>query len=196
MLFSVNRLPLLLFIRIYPATQPKITAKKNAFCKRLKPSVETSSVMGDPTTGMLVAVAAGAAADEAAGFSSSSDCPGINSACPYSSVHETDESVSPTKNKAYCTESALQFHVDTFFWYFELSALCNGDLLDRLISWSFWNQLDLLDNLVALEDFAKDNVSAVKVARRVLAIEKQVIRSESNYLGVEVVMKNWDPLVS
>lgn len=53
--------------------------------------------------------------------------------------------------------------MDTFFWYWQLAALCDLDGLDWLVSWCLWHILNLLDDLVALEDFAEHNVLAVKV---------------------------------
>jgi len=50
-------------------------AKKNPFCKRLKPSDEISSVIGEPTTG-ITAVAAGIPDDAVEDdFSSTSPSP-------------------------------------------------------------------------------------------------------------------------
>lgn len=56
--------------------------------------------------------------------------------------------------------------MDTFFWYGKLAAL--GDLHGQLglISWVLGDILNLLYDLIALEDFAEDNVLAVEVAGR------------------------------
>jgi hypothetical protein len=53
--------------------------------------------------------------------------------------------------------------MDTFFRDFEFSTLRDLDCLYWLISCCFWYLLDCLDDFVALEDLAKDNVLAVKV---------------------------------
>jgi hypothetical protein len=53
--------------------------------------------------------------------------------------------------------------VDTFFWDWDLATLSDGHSGCWLVSWVLWDVLNLLDNVVALEDFAEDNVSAVKV---------------------------------
>jgi len=57
--------------------------------------------------------------------------------------------------------------VDTFFWYGELATL--GNLYGRfwLVSAALGDVLDSLDDLVALEDFAEDNVLAIEVAGKV-----------------------------
>jgi hypothetical protein len=54
--------------------------------------------------------------------------------------------------------------VDTFFWNWDLATLYDSDCLCWLVSWVLWDVLNLLDDVVALKDFAEDNVSAVKVA--------------------------------
>jgi len=56
------------------ATQPKITAKNNPFCKTLKPSVETLSAMGEPTGMTGEVAAAGAPVVFGIGISLSSSC--------------------------------------------------------------------------------------------------------------------------
>lgn len=53
--------------------------------------------------------------------------------------------------------------MDTFFWYWEFSALCDLDCELWLVSWVLWDVLDLLDDLVALEDFSEDDVLAIKM---------------------------------
>lgn len=63
--------------------------------------------------------------------------------------------------------------MDTFFWYGELAALGNLDGRFGLVSASLGDVLDSLDNLVALKDFAKDNVLAVEVARKVSMCQLQ-----------------------
>jgi hypothetical protein len=85
-------------------------------------------------------------------------------------------------------ESELQFHVDTFFWHWELAALCDLDWCLGLISWSLGDILDLLDDFVALEDFAEHDVLAVEMAGNVSICHRYQIKAA--YPGVEVVMKN------
>lgn len=58
----------------------------------------------------------------------------------------------------------LQFGVYTFGRHFQFAALGNGHLLDRLILRPLGDVLDLVDDLVALKDFAEDNVLAIKPA--------------------------------
>jgi len=53
--------------------------------------------------------------------------------------------------------------VNTFFWYGELAALCDLDV-DLGFVPRLRDILDLLHNFVALEDFAKDDVLAIKMA--------------------------------
>lgn len=52
--------------------------------------------------------------------------------------------------------------MDTFGWYFQLSALDNLYGLAWLVSWALWYILDLLDDIVALEDLAENNVLAIQ----------------------------------
>lgn len=52
--------------------------------------------------------------------------------------------------------------VATFFWLLKLSTLRNLDCLRRLISHAFGYVLDLLDDIITLNDFSKDNVLAVE----------------------------------
>jgi len=60
--------------------------------------------------------------------------------------------------------------VDTFFWYWELSALGDLDGFDWLISLALWYILDSLDDLVTLEDLAENNVLAVEVAKNDISL--------------------------
>lgn len=53
--------------------------------------------------------------------------------------------------------------MDTFFWYWQLAALGDFDGLDGLVSCSLGHIFDLLDDFVALEDFAEYDVFAVEV---------------------------------
>jgi len=61
--------------------------------------------------------------------------------------------------------------VDTFFWNWELATLYDRDCDRWLISWVLLDVLNLLDNVIALEDFAKDNVSTIKVTVISLAFD-------------------------
>lgn len=53
--------------------------------------------------------------------------------------------------------------MDTFFWYGKLATLGDLDGLLGLVSWALGHILDRLNDLVALEDFAVDDVLAVEV---------------------------------
>jgi len=61
--------------------------------------------------------------------------------------------------------------VDTFFWNWELATPYARDCDRWLISWVLLDVLNLLDNVIALEDFAKDNVSTIKVTVISLAFD-------------------------
>ena len=52
-----------------------------------------------------------------------------------------------------------------------------------------------MDDFVSLEDLAEDNVLSIKMTVISISMDLQ-IESMITYPGVEVVMKNWDPLVS
>lgn len=52
----------------------------------------------------------------------------------------------------------------TFFRYLYLATLGDGDFLGWLVSSTFRNVFDLVDDLVALEDLSEDNVLAVQPA--------------------------------
>lgn len=54
--------------------------------------------------------------------------------------------------------------MNTFRWYLELAALGNLDSLDRLVSRSLLNILDLLHNVVTLKHLSKDDVATVEPA--------------------------------
>ena len=55
--------------------------------------------------------------------------------------------------------------MDTFFWNWEFATLDDLHWGSWLVSWVLWDVFNLLDNIVALEDFTEDNVSTVEVAR-------------------------------
>lgn len=54
--------------------------------------------------------------------------------------------------------------MNTFLWYLELSALGDLDSLDGLVAGSLGDVLDLLDDLVALEDLAENDVATIEPA--------------------------------
>lgn len=58
--------------------------------------------------------------------------------------------------------------MQTFCGDLELSALGDGDSIVRLVAASLGHVLDLLDDLVTLKDFAKDDVLAIQPAEVVL----------------------------
>jgi hypothetical protein len=60
--------------------------------------------------------------------------------------------------------TGLEFSVNTFLGDLELSALGDLDRLDWLVTRSLGDALDLVDHLVALEHFAKDNMAAIQPA--------------------------------
>lgn len=60
--------------------------------------------------------------------------------------------------------------MDTFFGNWKFARLGDLDVLEGLVSASFWNVLDGLDDFVALEDFAEDNVSTVEMAGTVSGV--------------------------
>jgi hypothetical protein len=85
--------------------------------------------------------------------------------------------------------------VDTFFWHRQFPALDDFDRLAGLISWSLGNCLNCLDNLVTLENLAENNVLAIEMTTFQSARHFREAQGKTNP-GVEVVMKNWEPLVS
>ncbi len=54
--------------------------------------------------------------------------------------------------------------MDTFFRHRQLSALGDLDRLDRFVARTLLTVLDLLDDVVALYDLAKDDVAAIQPA--------------------------------
>jgi hypothetical protein len=54
--------------------------------------------------------------------------------------------------------------VNTFLGDLEFSALRDLDRLDWLVALSFRYVLDLVDNVVAIDDFTEDNVAAIEPA--------------------------------
>jgi hypothetical protein len=65
-------------------------------------------------------------------------------------------------------DTALKFHVDTFWGNLQLAALGDLDRLNGLVAWCGLSLLDLLDDLVALEDLAEDDVTAIEPAVQLL----------------------------
>lgn len=114
----------------------------------------------------MVVVVAAAAGTVASG----SLMPAWNSARPYSSVRKTDESASPTSESRLRLGSTLKFDVNTFFRYWQLSALCNLDEFGGLVSWCLGHLLDLLDDLVSLKDFTENDMLPVEMALKIISI--------------------------
>ena len=54
--------------------------------------------------------------------------------------------------------------MDTFFWYGKLATLGDLDGFDGSVTSSFGDVLDSLNDFVALEDFAEDDVLAIEMA--------------------------------
>ena len=104
MLFSEKRLSFLLFILIYTATHPRITARNKPFCKSVKPSVATTSETGSTTGGTVVDDAGFVGI--AMGTSAGSSMPGWNAAPPYTSVCEADDQQSTTAKGAFARDCA------------------------------------------------------------------------------------------
>ena len=83
--------------------------------------------------------------------------------------------------------------MDTFFWYGELAALCDLNVDLGLVT-NLLHILDLLYDFVALENFAEHDVLAVEMAGDISVCQGN--ERKIAYPGVEVVMKNCEPLVS
>lgn len=77
----------------------------------------------------------------------------------------------------------------------QFSALCDLDCLCGSVTTALGDVLDVLDNVVALEDLAKDDVTAIEPPTRVSVIELTQ-KSGNTHEVIAVVMKNWEPLVS
>jgi len=99
--------------------------------------------------------------------------------------------------------TALELDMDTFWWNFELSTLNNLDIAFWLISRCLGNLLDLLNNLVALEDLAEDNVFAIEMTwsrggdeeLRSIGILSCIGHTEKTNLGVlELEVLIWELL--
>ena len=63
---------------------------------------------------------------------------------------------------AHIGERASKLHVDTFRRDFQLAALGNLDCCGRLVARQSLGVLDLLHDVVALEDLAEDDVTAIE----------------------------------
>ena len=92
----------------------------------------------------------------------------------------------------------LEVDVNTFRGDLKLATLDDLDSLHRLVTRSGLAVLDLLDDLVALEDLAEDDVTAIEPP---VTEEVSIRRHRSGGCRVTdevmtVVMKNWEPLVS
>lgn len=89
--------------------------------------------------------------------------------------------------------------MNTFFGHRQLSALGDLNRLLGLVARVLLDILDLLDNVVALEDLAEDNVLAVQPATstsRQLRAQGALWAGIHAYPVMAVVMKNCEPLVS
>jgi len=60
---------------------------------------------------------------------------------------------------------SLQFRADTFVWNLELAALDDLHFLRRLVTRRLGHVLDLVDDVVAFQNLAKDDVTAVQPRR-------------------------------
>jgi hypothetical protein len=54
--------------------------------------------------------------------------------------------------------------VNTFFRHLQLSTLCDLDWFGWLVARALWYILDLVNNLVTLKHFAKDDMAAIEPA--------------------------------
>jgi hypothetical protein len=96
------------------------------------------------------------------------------------------------KGAAVPAPDRLEVDVNTFFGHLELSALLYLDGHLGLVTRSFVAVLDLLNDIVALEHFTKDNVLAVEPARndggdeelRAIGVAAGVGHAEEALLGV------------
>lgn len=59
-------------------------------------------------------------------------------------------------------EFGLELCVSTFFWWLQLSTLCDLHDGGRLVPSAFRHVLNLLNDVVALKNLAKNNVLAVE----------------------------------
>ena len=99
---------------------------------------------------------------------------------------------------AHNVREGLKLHMDTFFGDLQLAALDDLDLLDGPITRLGRSVLNDLDDLVALEDLAEDNVTAVEPTMATSALARSCCFAPwwVAYEVTTVVMKNWEPLVS
>ena len=58
--------------------------------------------------------------------------------------------------------TGLEFHMDTFFGHLKLATLGNLNRLDGLVTGGLVHILNLLYNVIALKNLAKDDVAPVK----------------------------------
>jgi hypothetical protein len=82
--------------------------------------------------------------------------------------------------------------MNTFFWHLQLAALDNLDGLHRLVARALGHILDLVDDIVALKDLSKDDMSPVEPASddggdeelRAIGVFAGVGHAEKTGLGV------------
>ena len=85
----------------------------------------------------------------------------------------------------------------TFVCYGQLSTLGNLDDFGRLVACALWRVLNLLHNLKAFKDFAKDNVTTIEPPIGCQVADHTSSSSlKATYEVTTVVMKNCDPFVS
>ena len=56
----------------------------------------------------------------------------------------------------------LKLRVGTFFWHRQLPRLCNLDRLDRLVSRAFRHIFNLLNDIVAFQNFSEDDMLSIQ----------------------------------
>lgn len=108
-------------------------------------------------------------------------------------------SFEPSALKCQASKPAvgLQFFMATLgcLLLLQFSALRDLDCLRGSVTTALGHVLNLFDNVVALEDLAKDDMTTIEPPTRVSMVE--LIQNLGNtHEVIAVVMKNWEPLVS
>ena len=84
----------------------------------------------------------------------------------------------------------LKLRVGTFFWHRQLPRLCNLDGFYGLVSRAFWHIFYLLNDIVAFQDFSKDDMLSIQPSNITLIWSPNRESEHLTHEVMAVVMKN------
>ena len=84
----------------------------------------------------------------------------------------------------------LKLRVGTFFWHRQFPRLCNLDGLDRLVSRAFLHIFNLLNDIVAFQNFSEDDMLSIQPSNVELVQSPRWEPEQQTHEVMAVVMKN------